>query len=639
MSAPHVAATRRPGTPVAWLGALLVAYMAAPLIAFVVRAAGSNDRGFQTPGLWAALLTSLAASSLATGLVALVGIPLAYWLARRPGRMASIVGIAVQVPLALPPLMAGVVLIYIVGPYTTIGQWFGGHLTDSFVGLVIAQSFVASPFLVISARSAFAAADPALEDVAATLGLRPTARFLRVALPAAAPGIRAGTLLTWLRAFGEYGANVLLAYHPYSLPVFTYVQFSGSGIPTTQAPTLLAIGVAVLAVAAGYLHLPSRRRSRSARAAEAERSDGERPGRPPRPGPPTPVEFAFDVMIGGFHLQAGHSADSHRIAIVGPSGSGKSMTLRSLAGLLGPDAGPVRYGTRDVTREATEARRIGYVPQTPALLASRTVWQHLTLAPGADPALARWWLATLGLDGLEDRFPSELSGGQRQRVLLAQALGGEPLVLLLDEPFSALDAPVREELRREVRRLQRDAGLSTVLVTHDPEEAALLADEILVIVDGRIVQAGPRREVFEYPVSPAVGRLLGIANLHAGRLRSPTEISWGEVVLEQPRSAWPADTEVLWTVAPDRLVLGTDDGVGLPAEVLDVADRGTSVAVEVEVDKGGRLEIRCVEPPALVAGQPCRVVVPPDAIRSWPAGTPATAASGDLATSIAHDIS
>ena len=121
----------------------------------------------------------------------------------------------------------------------------------------------------------------------------------------------------------------------------------------------------------------------------------------------------------------------------------------------------------------------------------RTVWQQVLFAAGADPALAAWWLRTLRLDGLESRLPEQLSGGQRQRVALARALAFQPRLVLLDEPFSALDAPVREELRRELRRLQREAGLSTVLVTHDPEEAALLADEILVVDDGGLLQAGP----------------------------------------------------------------------------------------------------------------------------------------------------
>ena len=131
-------------------------------------------------------------------------------------------------------------LIYIVGPYTWLGNLFNDELTGTVAGVVLAQTFVAGPFLIIAARTAFQGVDPALEDLAASLGHRPAARFWLVTMRIAAPGIRAGLLLTWLRAIGEYGATVLLAYHPYTLPVFTYVQFSSTGIPTTQAPTALA---------------------------------------------------------------------------------------------------------------------------------------------------------------------------------------------------------------------------------------------------------------------------------------------------------------------------------------------------------------------------------------------------------------
>ena len=157
----------------------------------------------------------------------------------------------------------------------------------------------------------------------------------------------------------------------------------------------------------------------------------------------------------------------------------------------------------------------------------RTAWQQVLFAAGADPALAAWWLRTLRLDGLEGRLPGELSGGQRQRVALARALAFQPRLVLLDEPFSALDAPVREELRRELRRLQRDAGLSTVIVTHDAEEAALLADEIIVIGEGGLLQAGPRAEVFSRPASPQVARLLGIPNLIHGTVAEPGVIAVG----------------------------------------------------------------------------------------------------------------
>ena len=201
-------------SPFTWLGGLLVVYLAVPVAAFVIRFAGSNNRGFDTPGLWSALRVSIFGASIATALIALLGIPLAYSLARSQSRLAGAVGVAVQLPLALPPLMSGILLIYMVGPYTTLGRLFDGRLTNSLTGVILAQSFVAAPFLVIAARSAFSSVDPALDEVAATLGHRPLARFLRVSLPVAAPGISAGLLLAWLRAFGEYGATVLLAYPP-----------------------------------------------------------------------------------------------------------------------------------------------------------------------------------------------------------------------------------------------------------------------------------------------------------------------------------------------------------------------------------------------------------------------------------------
>ncbi len=182
-------------------------------------------------------------------MVAVLGVPLAWLLAQNRGPMWDVIGVAVQLPLALPPLMGGILLIQIVGPYTFLGRLFGGNLTDTRTAIVLAQTFVSAPFLVISARSAFATVDPGLIDVAATLGHGGWSRFRRVSLPVAAPGIRAGLLLTWLRAFGEFGATIILAYHPYSLPVFTFVQFSSTGLPSSLPPTGVAIGAAALVLA------------------------------------------------------------------------------------------------------------------------------------------------------------------------------------------------------------------------------------------------------------------------------------------------------------------------------------------------------------------------------------------------------
>ena len=611
-------------SPLTWLGGLLALYLAVPLVAFVIRLAEPGDRGFETPGLWPALLTSVESATIATTLVALFGIPMALWMARSHGPIARAAGILVLLPLALPPVMSGLVLIYLVGPYTFLGQLFNGGLTESVAGVVIAQTFVAGPFLIIAARSAFASIDPALDDLAASLGHRPAARFWLVWIRIAAPGIRAGLLLTWLRAIGEYGATVLLAYHPFTLPVFTYVQFSATGIPTTQAPTALALGVAIVVLAIAETRLPHRRHAATLPSQVH-----------PPVTTPTSVSFDLDVTVGTFRLRVAHQAASHRIALLGPSGAGKSITLRAIAGFLGPAAGTVRFNSDLVSPVPVEARHLGYVPQGLALFPERTVWQQVLFGTGADPALAAWWLRTLHLEDLRDRLPGQISGGERQRVALARALAHQPRLVLLDEPFNALDAPVRDELRRELRRLQAQTGLSTVLVTHDPEEAALLADEILVIDEGRLLQAGPRAEVFNRPASPQVARLLGIPNLSPGTVAEPGAITVGTLQISAPTGDHALGSEILWTIRPDHITISDRDGY--PCTVEDVADIGTMTTLTVRLSAGPdspELRIRTTAPVTLEPGDPCLVRLDPATITLWPA---APSRSGQLTLSAAED--
>lgn len=606
-------------SPLTWLGGLLIVYLGVPVAAFVIRFAGSHNRGFGAPGLWAAVRTSLLSASISTLAITVLGVPLAYALARSRRRVATLAGVIVQLPLALPPLMSGILLLYLLGPYTTLGKLFHQQLTGTVTGIILAQAFVSSPFLVIAARSAFSAVNPALEEVAAALGHRPLARFLRVSLPAAWPGIGAGILLAWLRSFGEYGATVLLAYHPYSLPVYTEVQFGGSGLPITEAPTAVALLIAAAAVILGHQRWPRVAKTASSLPLPRHPSMAE----------PTEVSFDLDVTVDTFRLQVAHQARSHRLAILGPSGSGKSMTLRSLAGFLGPAAGPVAFGGQAVESVPTEQRRIGYVPQSYGLLPKRSVWRQVTFGHDADGAVAAWWLETLHLGGLHNRLPNQLSGGQRQRVSLAQALSRGPRVVLLDEPFSALDAPVREELRREVRRLQYDTGLSTVLVTHDPEEAALLADEILVIADGRLLQAGTREEVFSKPASPQVAQLLGMQNLNRGRIVAPGALSTGPVTIATRPQPLAAGTEVIWSVRPERITVTAVAAAGngaagptqYPAQVVDLADLGSVTAVTVAIDADHELLARTPRLVDLERGAPCRVSIDPADIVVWPAPT------------------
>ncbi len=178
---------------------------------------------------------------------------------------------------------------------------------------------------MIAARAAFASVDPAFEDVAASLGHGPLARFWRVAVPAALPGIGAGLLLAWLRSFGEFGATVIVAYHPYSLPVFTFVQFDETGLPATVLPIALALGSALAVLLLVNVRLPRRRRAHKAVTASGPRASAR--------AADARLDFSLTKRLGGFTLTISHSARTPRIALLGASGAGKTLTLRLLRGL------------------------------------------------------------------------------------------------------------------------------------------------------------------------------------------------------------------------------------------------------------------------------------------------------------------
>lgn len=590
-------------SPLPWLGGLLALYLLAPIVAFVLRLTGGAS---SAPGVGSALATSLLTATVSTVVIAVLGIPLAYVLAHGRGLGTRLLTALVALPLALPPLMSGLLLLYVVGPYTTAGRIFDGRLTDTRIGIVLAQTFVAAPFLIIAARSAFGSVDPALEDMAAALGHGRLARFRHVAVPSALPGIGAGLLLAWLRSFGEFGATVILAYHPYSLPVFTFVQFGATGLPATMLPVALALAVASIVVLLTGRRTPRRRRRGA-------------PAVTPTPVPssvPHTLDFALSKRLGSFSLDIAHRARGPRLALLGPSGAGKTLTLRLLAGLTRSEGGHVRAGQRALHGLPAERREIGYVPQHPALLPRRTVWGQVTFGVGARAGLAAWWLQRLGLEGLEDRYPDELSGGQQRRVALARALAMQPCVLLLDEPFTGLDAPVRDRLRRELRKLQRQAGLCTMIVTHDPEEAALLADEILVIADGRVLQAGARRDVFRTPASPEVAGLLGIANAHKGLAVAPNIVESDGAQIEIAERGYAAGREVVWCVRPERISL--DPAGGYEAMLLDDVDLGSVRELRVALAGTVELTVRTPETAGLPLGERLRLSIQPEDVTVWP---------------------
>ncbi len=598
-------------------------YLIAPMVAGVMQSFSARWSSVDVPTLLRACGVSLASATAATAVVALGGIPLGYALARKPGRALATLGFLVQLPLALPPLVSGVLLLFLVGYGAPLGRLTEGALTDSFAGIVLAEAFVAAPFVIIASRSAFAAIDPALEDVAGTLGRSPLEVFLRVSLPIARPALLSGLLLAWLRAFGEFGATMMVAYHPYSLPVYTYVAFGAQGLPAMLPVLLPALFLAFAIMALSSLLGTAQTTGASleeGRAAGIVVSAGrsspqawQGSGGGARAGA-TGLTLSVEKRLDGFRLAVEWLTRARRLAVLGPSGSGKSLTLKLIAGIERPDRGKVSIGERDVSRSAPAERAIAYVPQSYGLFPHLTLIDQLRFPAGAEPDRALEWIERLGLCGLEQRRPAQLSLGQQQRVAIARALMRPADLLLLDEPFSALDAPLRAALREELLDVQRAFAGTTIVVTHDPAEAMLLADELLVLEGGRVLQSGRTDLVYRRPASAQVARLLGAEHPSDGVVAAGDAILAGpEAVLEVAGPPLERGRRVRWSFPPGRARLGA--GGRYQGTVEETASVGLEDRVTVRF---GSTTVRILASGGDWApGRVCRFDVDPRTIQVW----------------------
>ena len=309
------------------------------------------------------------------------------------------------------------------------------------------------------------------------------------------------------------------------------------------------------------------------------------------------------------------AADREFLALLGPSGSGKTTLLRVLAGLERPDAGQVHFRGEDFLALPARRRRVGMVFQHYALFRHMTVTENVAFGlkvrdrdrpPGGEIRHRVGELLDLvQLGGLGKRFPAQLSGGQRQRVALARALAIEPRMLLLDEPFGALDAQVRRELRRWLRELHDRAGVTTVFVTHDQEEALDLADRVAVLREGVLVQTGKPQALYDRPADPFVYEFLGAACrlpgvVEEGRLRIA---DWVTVA---PAGAPSGDVDVYFR--PDEIDFAPSDGAGLAGEVRAAIARGPDIRVDCQVE-GRLLELKvraAALPPGVAIGMAVR---------------------------------
>jgi sulfate/thiosulfate transport system ATP-binding protein len=281
------------------------------------------------------------------------------------------------------------------------------------------------------------------------------------------------------------------------------------------------------------------------------------------------------------------------VALLGPSGSGKTSLLRIIAGLEAADRGQVLFEGEDATVRDVRHRGVGFVFQHYALFRHMTVFENVAFGLRVRPRAGRPpdamirarvsdLLKLVQLDWLGDRYPSQLSGGQRQRVALARALAVEPKVLLLDEPFGSLDAKVRQELRRWLRRLHDEIRITSVFVTHDQEEALEVSDRVVVMNRGKVEQMGTPQEVFDHPATPFVMGFLGSVNMFHGRVEAgrahlgPLSVDYPEHADETPRPAQGF-------ARPYDLELARDEaGGGFWATLRHVSSAGAVIKLELE---------------------------------------------------------
>jgi sulfate transport system ATP-binding protein len=298
-----------------------------------------------------------------------------------------------------------------------------------------------------------------------------------------------------------------------------------------------------------------------------------------------------------------HVNGGELVALLGPSGSGKTTLLRMIAGLESPDSGTILLNDEDATNHDPARRRVGFVFQHYALFRHMTIFENIAFGLRVQSRKTRLSKADIRdkvsklldlvqLERLADHYPNQLSGGQRQRVALARALAVEPKLLLLDEPFGALDAKVRKELRRWLRRLHDEIHIASVFVTHDQEEALEVADRVAVMNHGRLEQVGTPQEVYDNPANAFVYHFLGDVNLFHGRVDSG-RARIGAIEIELPGSVSNGDGPALGYARPYEMNVTRDskDPSAICASVRYVCGVGPIVKLELQnVETGTLLE-------------------------------------------------
>jgi spermidine/putrescine ABC transporter ATP-binding subunit len=581
-----------------------------------------------------ATLVSLRVAAGATALAVVLGTLAGVGLARGrfPGR--AVARTLALSPLVVPLMVLAIALYYVFGRAGLVG---------TVGGLVLAHGLLGVPYVVLSVEAGLRAFDVRLERAARSLGASAWQAFRRVTLPLIRASVLAGALFAFVASLDEVVVAMFLSgTSAITLPKLMWDSITQDELnPVVTAVASLQIAVAALAVGASeWLRRRAGARLAFARAAGP---DGEAPAPGPAPAAAgTPRLAAAPLRLVGVTRRFGpvlavddvtlEVRPGELVTLLGPSGSGKTTLLNVVAGFEPPTAGDVYLGERRITGEPPNRRNVGMVFQDLGLFPHLTVFENvafpLRLRKVAEPEIrARVGeaLALVRLEGLGARAPRQLSGGQQQRVALARALVFRPPLLLMDEPFGALDRGLRERMQVELRQLQRRLGITVLFVTHDQAEAMALSDRIVVIDRGRLQQVGRPEELYEAPANPFVADFIGESNVLRCAAVSPA----GGVL--RVRTAGGSELDVATAakagegrhlvLRPESLRLHAD-GQPRPHAVAGVVEEaiylGGLVKYLVRINPDEVLIVRAPKPPgasALVPGTAVQVTWEPGALR------------------------
>ena len=580
--------------------------------------------------------TSLAVAACAASLAALLGTPAGLALGRgrgTPGLRRALRTI-VLLPLVVPVVLVAMALY---AAFVTAG--LGGTL----VALILAHATLGVPYVVLSVEAAAGSLDPRLERAARGLGATAWQALRRVTLPLVRRGLLAGTLFAAIVSLDE----VVVALFVGGPATTTLPRKMWSTITQDEFdPLLTAVATLQMLVALGLLGAAARlgaiwrRGDDRAPDAQGVPAAAVAHAAPRRIDPATRAgarlalvgltkRFGPVTAVDGLTLDV---EPGEILTLLGPSGCGKTTVLNLIAGFEVADAGAVRIDGADVAARPPHRREVGMVFQDYALFPHLTVRENvafpLRVRGISGPDVSERVSAMLGLvrlPGYEDRLPRQLSGGQQQRVALARALAFRPRVLLMDEPFGALDRALRVTMRAELRELQRALGITVVLVTHDQDEAMDLSDRVAVMRAGRLQQVAPPRELYEKPANAFVAGFVGESNLlEAAVVAVEGEFAVvrtaGGCRIKAARSSARVGDHVLVLFRPDAAALaeaGMADE-GLVGVVEDVADPGPIERGRVLLDGGERVTVirpRRAGGPALRRAMRVALIWPPDEVR------------------------